>query len=366
MLKKHLYLLIFCLAFSLAFYCAYLYVSSTTSDKAVYTPVSMTQPISALTSYPVFNGTNAKSACLIDAKSNEVLYSHNSNMRLPMASTTKIMTALTALDYLSPTDIVTVPKSAVGIEGSSIYLTENEKITVETLLYGLLLNSGNDAASALAAVSLGNTEKFAQAMNKKAHSLGLIDTNFTNPHGLHDENHYTTSYELGLITSYALKNPHIAKIVSTKKHTVSANGLSTARFFSNHNKLLSYYDGCIGVKTGFTKAAGRCLVSAAQRDDEIYIAVTLNDASDWKDHSDMLDFAFENFESVEIASRDSFAVYIDGKAYIPKESIYLTAIKDTKTPNISYKISKESSAHVITYFLDGNRSGRFTLEEKTA
>ncbi len=364
MLKKHFHLLAFCLACSIAFYSGYLYVSPPSPTPDFSLPVSMTQSLYCSESPPFFHGTSAKASCLIDANSGAILYAHNQNTRLPMASTTKIMTALTVLDVLKPTDVIKVPKQAVGIEGSSIYLTENEEITVETLLYGLLLNSGNDAASALAIASCGSEEKFASAMNKKAHELGLIDTNFTNPHGLQDQNHYTTAYELCLITSYALKHPIIAKIASTKKHTVPAQGLNSARFFSNHNRLLFTYDGCIGVKTGFTKAAGRCLVTAATRENQTYISVTLNDGNDWKDHASMLDFAFLNFDSIEIADPKNFTLFIDGTPYIPNEKIYLTTLKNTKTPTVSYSISKHKGCYTVTYFLDGTKSGRFSLIQK--
>ncbi len=324
-------------------------------------PASLTQPIFS-SQLPVFSGTNAKAACLIDAKSGAVLYSHNSSLRLPMASTTKIMTALTALDVLSPYETITVPKEAVGVEGSSIYLCNNEEITVETLLYGLLLKSGNDAAAALAYAASGSIDEFAALMNKKAQSLGLIDSHFTNPHGLHDDNHYTTAYELCLIAKAAMENDTISKITSTKSYTAPANNLSAVRSFTNHNRLLFTLDGCIGVKTGFTKAAGRCLVSAIQSGDDRYIAVTLNDGSDWADHRNMLTFAKDNFFTLEIASPLGFVIYHKGQAYSNPDGIYLTSVKNDPLPEISFKISFDGEYPCVNYFLNSAPAGKFYLE----
>ena len=245
---------------------------------------------------------SARSAILIDLDEKSILYQRNARERMAMASTTKIVTALVACELSECDATVKIPREAVGIEGSSIYLCEGELLTVEQLLYALLLESANDAAVALAISVAGSIENFAQKCNEKAYSLGLRDTSFKNPHGLYDEEHYTTAYDLAILTAEALKNPTIAKICATKRATIplgitkespTGDGL---RYLKNHNKLLSTYEGAIGVKTGFTKKSGRCLVSAAERNGLTLIAVTLNAPDDWRDHSAMLDYGFDNFE----------------------------------------------------------------------
>ena len=245
---------------------------------------------------------SAKSAILIDLDEKNVLYQKNASERLPMASTTKIVTALLVCELSSIDAIVKIPREAVGIEGSSIYLCEGELLTVEELLYALLLESANDAATALAIFCAGSIESFAQKCNEKAYVLGLKNTNFTNPHGLYDENHYTSAYDLAILSAEALKNPTIAKICAAKRAQIrfgatvdNPNGDGT-RYLKNHNKLLSSYNGAIGGKTGFTKKSGRCLVSAAKHGETTLIAVTLNAPDDWRDHTSMLDFGFEHYE----------------------------------------------------------------------
>ncbi len=239
--------------------------------------------------------TTAKAMALLDVDSGEFLTTKNANERLPMASTTKIMTALVVLERLPLDRVVTVSPEATGIEGSSVYLYAGEQITVETLLYALLLSSANDAAVALAMETAGTVADFAVLMNEKAAELGLTDTHFCNPNGLHDEAHYTTARELALLTAHALKNEHFAAIVATRKHSVAQNGTDATRLFVNHNRLLSGYEGAIGVKTGFTKAAGRCLVSAAARDGLTLVCVTLSCPDDWRDHAALLDFGFSEY-----------------------------------------------------------------------
>ncbi len=248
-------------------------------------------------------GISARGAVLVEADSGEVIWGQNAHTRLPMASTTKIMTALVALEQMSPQTEVTIPAEAVGVEGSSVYLVEGEILTLEQLLYALLLESANDAAAAIAVAVAGSVEEFAALMNRKAAELGLTDTHFVNPHGLDHDEHYTTAYELATITRAALENPAFREICATRRKTIPLHGGSAeegARLLLNHNKLLSAYDGCIGVKTGFTKRTGRCLVSAAERDGVTLIAVTLNAPDDWRDHTTLLDYGFALYESVEL------------------------------------------------------------------
>lgn len=247
---------------------------------------------------------SAQSAVLIEAESGNIICAKNADQRLPMASTTKIMTALTALELSSPEQIICVDARAVGVEGSSIYLTEGEQLTLEQLLYALLLESANDAAVAIAIGISGSVEAFAAEMNRIAAELGLKDTHFVNPHGLDDEEHYTTAYELALLTQHALKNDLLRTIVSTRKTTIPHAGTDGVRLLINHNKLLRLYEGCIGVKTGFTKRSGRCLVSAAQKDGVTLIAVTLNAPDDWNDHTEMFDYGFSCYESVLLCEKE--------------------------------------------------------------
>ena len=239
---------------------------------------------------------SARSAVVIDTASGRVLYSHNSDAQMGMASTTKIMTALCAIEQGNLADIVTVSPTASGVEGSSMYLAAGEKISLSDLLYGLMLVSGNDAATAIAQHISGSTENFAALMNTKAAEIGAYNSSFTNPHGLSDDNHYTTAHDLAVITARALKNPVFREIVSTKSKGLPQTEGGIARHMTNHNKFLNMYQGCIGVKTGFTKKTGRCLVTAAEKNGMTLICVTLNDPDDWADHKALLDKAFETFE----------------------------------------------------------------------
>ena len=252
-------------------------------------------------SLPVaLTGVSARGAVLIEAESGDVVFGQNEHARLPMASTTKIMTALVALEALPLDTEIRIPAEAVGVEGSSIYLVEGEVLTAEQLLYALLLESANDAAAAIAIAVGGSVEGFAKRMNQKALDLGLTDTQFANPHGLDAEGHYTTAYELAVITRAALANEVFRTICATERKTIPLHGGEGVRLLLNHNKLLDSYEGCIGVKTGFTKKTGRCLVSAAERDGVTLIAVTLNAPDDWRDHTAMLNYGFDLYRSVPL------------------------------------------------------------------
>lgn len=252
------------------------------------------------------SSVSAQSAILIDAHDGKVLFEKNAHKKMGMASTTKIMTALVVTDTCDLNESVKIDARAVGVEGSSIYLTAGESLTVEQLLYALLLASANDAAVALALHVSESVELFAQKMNEKAYSLGLKDTNFVNPHGLYDESHYTTAYDLAVIAKEALKNDTVRKIASTYKKTIPLSNGEGSRVLVNHNKMLKLYDGAIGIKTGFTKKTGRTLVSAAERDGLRLIAVTLNAPSDWNDHTLMLDYGFENYTRVTFFEAGEF------------------------------------------------------------
>jgi len=234
----------------------------------------------------------AQAAYLIEANSGRVLYAKNETARLPMASTTKIMTALLAVESGRLTETVTVPEEAVGTEGSSMYLRAGEKITLSDLVYGLMLTSGNDAAVAIAYYLDGGTEAFASHMNARAESLGLSGTHFVTPNGLHDPDHYTTAKDLALLGAAALENPFFAEIARTQYRRTEGTNPHTLK---NKNRLLWEYEGGIGVKTGYTKAAGKCLVFAAERGEMKLVGAVLNCPAMWNTAKSMLDAGFRDY-----------------------------------------------------------------------
>ena len=236
---------------------------------------------------------SARAAALIDGKSGKVLFEKNKDERLPMASTTKIMTGLLACESKKMKKVVTVSPVASGTEGSSLWLEPGEKQTLENLTYGLMLRSGNDAAVAIAEYLGGSTEAFALMMNERAKKIGVQNTGFQNPNGLDAEGHFTTAYDLALISREAMKNKKFRKIVSAKNKTIPWESSEWDRSLTNHNKMLWRYEGCNGIKTGFTKKSGRCLVTSAKRGKTELICVTLNAPDDWNDHTKMLDYGFE-------------------------------------------------------------------------
>lgn len=274
---------------------------------------------------------SAHSAVVIDAASGRVLFSHNANARAGMASTTKIMTAITALEHSDLSSVVTASPSACGVEGSSMYLVNGEKLTLEEILYGLMLVSGNDAATAIAEHVSGSTEKFAELMNQKALEIGAFNSHFTNPHGLSDDMHYTTAHDLAKITAYGLKNPKFTEIVSTKKKSIPWKDHDYNRSLVNHNKFLSMYDGCIGVKTGFTKATGRCLVTAVDKNNMRFICVTLNASDDWNDHRDLYNTAFGNYSPYKVKQKNDIVATAEVKKGVGK-TVNLVCADDIYIP----------------------------------
>ena len=251
------------------------------------------------------SAASAKSAILMRSDGS-VLFEKNADERLPMASTTKIMTAIIVIEKISPDTEVTVADESVGVEGSSMYLQKGETLTVRDLLYALMLQSANDAAVALAYAVSGGIDGFAELMNEKAADLGLKDTHFTNPNGLDDENHYTTARELALISRYALENEEFRAIVSTMKYAYTTSLKSGV--FVNHNRLLYSMPNCIGVKTGYTKRSGRCLVSASNTDGLEFICVTIDDPDDWNEHRALHAYAVGCYEKHEPVC-DEFLTY---------------------------------------------------------
>ena len=240
------------------------------------------------------DAVSAKRAYVLDAVSGRVLYEKNPEERSLIASTTKIMTALIVCEQCNVLDRMRIPKEAVGIEGSSMYLQEGEVLTLQELLYGLMLSSGNDAAVALAIYCGGTVEGFAELMNDKARNLGLRGTHFENPNGLDSPGHYSTARDLAVLAAYAMENPIFRKTVSTKQLMLGQRSLT------NHNKLLWRVEGADGVKTGYTRAAGRILVSSASRNNRRILAVTIDAPDDWTDHASLLEAGFSRFSQKQV------------------------------------------------------------------
>lgn len=246
----------------------------------------------------------AASSVVINADTLEIIYQNDPFTKRSMASTTKIMTALLLAESGRLDETIRCTAEMVTVEGSALGLRAGDLITARDLLYGIMLVSGNDAANVCACFLAGSPEKFAVMMNERAAELGLGSTNFVTPSGLDADDHYTTAYDLAVLTAHALKNDEFAAACSAKTASVSFGDPLGKYTVSNHNRLLRSYEGCIGVKTGYTKKSGRCLVSAARRDGKTVIAVTLNDPNDWRDHASMLDHGFERLECKTFTSSE--------------------------------------------------------------
>ena len=233
--------------------------------------------------------TSAASAILMDADSGRVLYERNADRKMLIASTTKILTALVAIEEGDLHDSVKVSREAAYTEGSAMYLTEGETLTLETLLYGVLLCSGNDAAVAVAQHVGGSVKGFVALMNEKARELGMEHSSFANPNGLDHEDHYSTARDMARLACAAVENETLVRMASTRSVTIGG------RTMTNHNKLLNQIEGCIGLKTGYTMAAGRTLVSCVERNGQRLVAVTLQDGNDWADHAALYDYGFSTY-----------------------------------------------------------------------
>ena len=247
---------------------------------------------------------NSKSAIIFDRTSKKIIFEKNANEKRAMASTTKIMTAILTIEKGNLEEIVEVSQKAASIHGSRLGLKKGDKIKLEDLLYGLLLKSGNDAAMQIAISISGSIENFAEMMNEKAEELGLKNTHFVTPHGLDNSNHYTTAYELAILTDYALNIPEFAKIVNTKQYTIQIN--STPVLITNTNELLGNLNGVNGVKTGFTNLAGRCLVTSCVRDNWQIITIVLgadSKKSRTKDSISLIEYNYKNFTRINIKER---------------------------------------------------------------
>lgn len=254
---------------------------------------------------------SARAAVLYEPEGGRWVLEKNADLSMPMASTTKVMTAMLALRMLDADSVHAVPREACGIEGSSLYLREGDTVSVRDLLYALLLRSANDAASALAILACGSEEAFVAEMNAEARRIGLKNTSFNNPHGLDAEGHYSSARDLALTLAAAMKDERFVEISGCEKYTVTLEGRSQVLY--NHNKLLHLTSGVICGKTGFTKKSGRCLVSAAERNGVRLIAVTMNAPNDWQDHISLYADGFERFERRSvIGENDAFRVPLAG------------------------------------------------------
>lgn len=290
--------------------------------------------------------TTAKACVVMEAASGRVLYQKNADERLPEASTTKIMTALVVAENADLAETVEVPKQAAGVEGSSIYLRAGEHLTVKELLYGLMLQSGNDCAVALALHVGKSIDGFAQMMNKKAAELGCKNTNFTNPHGLPDDNHYTSAGDLGLISCAAMNNAVVKEIVSTKRISISNEGYDYDRVIVNKNKILSKFDGANGVKTGYTKKAGRCFVGSAERDGMQLVAVLLNCGPMFEESMSVMDKFFAEYEMRDLT------LQAEVPDFVPVEKGKQDFVKVQIEDRFLYPVKK-----------DGSEDGRFSIDD---
>ncbi len=303
-------------------------------------------------------GTSAAAAILMDGNTGRVLYNQNADEPRPIASITKLMTALVAVEtHPDLQEVVTIRPEYTRAEGSSIYLKQDETVTLETLLYGLLLESGNDAALAIAGFCGGDVETFVGWMNERAGSIGMRNTHFCNPNGLHDEEHYSSASDMAKLAQACLRNDALRPIMSTKTVTLGT------RTFTNHNKLLWRYEGCIGMKTGFTEAAGRTLVSAAERDGMLLICVTLNDGNDWADHSALFDYGFSHWQQEKLASKgDVYArVPVTGSLTRFVGAEYATDIVCVCTPEEKITSQVNIAPTVAAPVEDGAIAGNITF-----
>ena len=289
---------------------------------------------------------SAKSAVLIEADTGRILYEKNKDQKLPMASTTKIMSALIALEAGNLDEPFVVDEKAIQVEGSSMGLQKGDTVTLRTLACGMLLPSGNDAANAAAVRIAGSIEDFAGMMNIRAKAIGMGNTHFVTPSGLDNEQHYSTAHDMAKLARVALKNSIFLDLCSRNVTKVEFGNPPYERWLKNHNRLLSEYKGAIGVKTGFTKKSGRCLVSAAERDGIRLIAVTLNAPNDWQDHTKLFDYGFQDVKSstYEVDYENIRLTVVGGKqdelGVVPL-TVPTVHVEEQEFPNITQKVLLE-------------------------
>lgn len=323
---------------------------------------------------------SAKSAILIQASTGKILYSKNPREKLANASTTKILSTLITLDQPNLDEEFVVDKDAIKIEGSSMGLVEGDIVTLRTLAYGMMLPSGNDASNAAAVRIAGSIHEFAKLMNQYARTIGMKNSNFVTPSGLDDNDHYTTAEDLALLMRYAMQNASFREITKSKTARLKYGNPPYDRTLVNHNKLLNSYEYAVGGKTGFTSNAGRCLVSAATKDDLTLIAVTLNASSDWDDHTQMYNYGFNYIKpiSINVDVNDLTVQVVGGESetlnVAPLESSVNVFVEQQDISNLKQKIILEPFYYSpimendvigeIQYLLDDNLVGKVTLLAK--
>lgn len=281
-------------------------------------------------------GVLAQAYIVMDAQSGRILTSHNANTKLPIASTTKIMTTILAIETIEDLNQrIEVPPECTGIEGSSIYLRPKQTVSVIDLLYGTMLRSGNDAAATLSKFAgRNNPEGFMAMMNEKAAELGAVNTNFVNANGLHDDNHYSTAYDLALISAYAMKNDIFREIASAEKYKAE----SMNNIFYNKNKVVYQYKHGTGIKIGYTKSAGRCLVASAEKDGTEIIAVLLNDNNWFNDSYQIFNWAFENYKNYSIVEKGQFVKYTLERSPIFIDDSFRCVLTDKEIKQVHFEV----------------------------
>ena len=320
--------------------------------------------------------TNAKGAILYEPESGRVVYSKNMNQRLQMASTTKIMSAILTIESGDLDEPFTVDSEAIKVEGSSMGLIEGDTVTKRALCYGMLLPSGNDAANAAAVATSGSVEAFVSLMNRKAGELGLSSTHFVTPSGLDDftDDHYSTAEDMAKLAAYALKNEIFREICSTKTITLDLGGRSVTLW--NTNRLLNSCEGVYGVKTGFTDKAGRCLITACERDGINLICVTLGDSTDWIDHEELYNYGFSALERVDLGEEEYKVPLVGGESRtveLSGEPVSLILAKGDSEriekkvflPRFIYAPAIEDEPYgEVIYYLDGGIAAISELKPK--
>lgn len=359
-MKKSLKINIFLLLFTiiLQFFCV------PASNHLLSFAAFLSQPERALTS--------AEAMVTMEANSGRVLYSRDEHKRLPMASTTKILTAIVAIEQCDDLDeIQEIPREAVGIEGSSIYLRAGEHLTLRELLYGLMLRSGNDSAVAIAIIVAGSVENFVKMMNELCLKLGLTDTHIVTVNGLHDENHYTSAYDLAKVTAYALKNPVFSEIVSTKFKTIGneTDKKDKHRYLKNKNRLLDMVKGADGVKTGYTKKAGRCFVGSSTRGNMQVICVLLNCVPMFEECAELIEKAFKEYKMVKLISKgqldggvlklndiDDLPIYLRNEVSYPLDTEEISKVQGKLIifDNIEFPHSKDIPIGELQVWMENN------------
>lgn len=325
---------------------------------------------------------NAKNAVVMDYETGQILYDKNGHIKVYPASTTKVLTAILALEKGNLDDTVTASKNAANVEGSKIYLSEGEQLKLRQLLYAMMVESANDAAVAIAEYIGGSVENFANMMNEKAQQIGAKDSHFVTPNGLHDPDHYTTAYDMALIARYAMKNQFFRELVNTITYVIPpTNKFKEKRVLLNTNMLIRptkyHYDGADGIKTGYTSEANKCLLATAMRNDRRVIVAIYDDDSSiiWKDATDLLNYGLDNFitktyvhkgDYVKKIPIDGTTAYVDLKA--AQDFIYTVptdkadSIKThIKIENIKVPINKGQTLGYISYELDGKEIGKVNL-----